>query len=81
MGFLRAAFRFQTGSIKRSILLAFATGAAAFRFQTGSIKSKRGGGRKKKVGRFRFQTGSIKSESVPVVINTFCCVSIPNWFD
>ena len=58
-------FRFQTGSIKRSVVSIDNKDMHTFRFQTGSIKSAMFQQKKDlPILGFRFQTGSIKSHLI-----------------
>ena len=63
-------FRFQTGSIKRSLLICLACRPRGFRFQTGSIKSPAGSPNAVDPAQFRFQTGSIKRIAAEVDADT-----------
>ena len=56
-------FQFQTGSIKRTVVVFLTvTACNRFQFQTGSIKSLAGWGQRHADSRFQFQTGSIKRQ-------------------
>ena len=60
MLYLKPAFQFQTGSIKRMTTRAIFGNIAAFQFQTGSIKSSDENAFVAIFAEFQFQTGSIK---------------------